>query len=118
MSQPLYAGDASPPAATPASREELEGLVRRANAVAVRCMAMENVVRGLADWLAAALPAPASERFLDSLAELPQMTLDPQMPPDAAEQLRQMVSREQRHIVDLIRHQNRARSAPKPGAGG
>jgi hypothetical protein len=100
MSQPLFGEPAAP-----ASQAELEAAIRRQNDMAVRCMAMENVVRGLATWLCAALPEAGAERFLDSLARVPDLNFDPRMPAAQAEALRIQVEREQRQLVELIRRQ-------------
>jgi len=103
--------------ATP-TREELDALLQRQNNVAVRSMALENVVRGLGAWIAAALPEASAERFLDSLSTTEDLLLDPNMPAVQADRLRELVAREQRHIVDLIRQQNRggAPTRSDPGA--
>jgi len=110
MSDSLHFGD---PAALP-TRAEFETLLERQNNVAVRCMAMENVLRGLGAWIAAALPDASADRFLDSLSVTEDLLLDPAMPPVQADRLRALVAREQRHIVDLIRQQNQRRASTPP----
>lgn len=107
MSQPLFSETA------PASRADLEAAVQRQNEMAMRCMALENVVRGLAAWLSAALPPANADRFIESLAQVPELGFDPRMSSTQAEALRAHVQREQRHLVDMIRRQ---RDKGSPGA--
>ncbi|HEY3694992.1 hypothetical protein [Phenylobacterium sp.] len=109
MSQPLF----SEPSA-PATRADLETAVRRQNEMAIRCMALENVVRGLAAWLSAALPEASAQRFIDSLGRIPDFSFDPRMPAVQAEALRAQVEREQRQLVEMIRRQ---RDKGPPGGG-
>jgi hypothetical protein len=89
----------------PATRGDLQALVQRQNDMAVRCMAMENVVRALATWLSAALPEATAERLLDSMAQIPDFNFDPRMSAAQVESLRLQVEREQRNLVDMIRTQ-------------
>lgn len=100
MSQPLFSDSSAP-----ASRADLEAAIQRQNDMAMRCMALENVVRGLATWLSAAMPAASAERFIDSLAEIPDFNFDARMPADQAEKIRTQVEGEQRQLVDMIRRQ-------------
>jgi hypothetical protein len=95
----------------PVSRAEFEAAIQRQNDMAVRCMAMENVVRGLATWLAAALPEASAEKFLDSLTQLPDFNFDPRMSPGQVESLRQMVEGQQRNLVEMVRRQRAQGSA-------
>jgi|KBSSwiStaDraftv2_1062776.scaffolds.fasta_scaffold06386_3 hypothetical protein len=115
MSQPLSFDQVSPPPAP--TRHEFDALLARQNQIAVRCIAMENVVRSLGAWLTAALPPASAERFLDSLATLGDVPVDAAMPAHEAERLKNLVAREQRHIVDLIRQQNGPRPASRPEPG-
>ena len=89
----------------------------RQNQIAVRCIAMESVVRNLSAFLVKAMPPGVATSFLDSLAALGAAPIDAAMPPEQAEQLRALVAKEQRHIVDLIREQKGPTETPRPGAG-
>jgi hypothetical protein len=100
MSQPQLSESAGP-----ASRADLEAAIRRQNDMAIRCMAMENVVRGLATWLTAALPQASAERLLDSLAQAPDFGFDPRMSAAQVAALKLQVEREQRNLVEMIRRQ-------------
>lgn len=100
MSQPLFSAPSEP-----ASRADLEAAIRRQNDMAIRCMALENVVRSLASWLTAALPEASAERFLGSLAQIPDFSFDPRMSEAQVEALKLQVEREQRNLVEMIRRQ-------------
>jgi hypothetical protein len=98
----------------PPTRLDLEAIVQRQNQVAIRSMALENVVRGLGAWLAAAMPERTAERMLEGLAKLPDMQLGDGVPPEVAENIKSMVEREQRDVVDSIRRETALRNGPRP----
>jgi hypothetical protein len=99
------------------TRKEFDELLARQNQIAVRCIALESVVRNLGAFLHKAMPPATAERFLESLGALGAAPTDANMPEAHAQQLRGLVEREQRHIIDLIREQNGPIQA-KPSAPG
>lgn len=103
--------DQPPPSPT---RQELDAIIKRQNQLAVRCMAVENVLRGMGAWLAAAMPERTAERMLAQLESVAAMQLDPGMPPQVVENLKALVANEQADIVRSLREEIVTRNGPRP----